>query len=105
MTTEIASLVSALEFNISQVVLGKPEVVRMCLVALLAGEHVLLEDVPGVGKTTLARRLAESYGARGHRITEPDALLPRLRGCLEAGGVHVIEVPIDYAENANLVKK
>jgi acetolactate synthase-1/2/3 large subunit len=48
---------------------------------------------------------AESYGARGHRITEPDALLPRLRGCLEAGGVHVVEVPIDYAENASLVMK
>ncbi len=76
MTTEIASLVSALEFNISQVVLGKPEVVRMCLVALLAGEHVLLEDVPGVGKTLMGKALAKSIDGDFSRIQFTPDLLP-----------------------------
>ena len=40
--------------NIEQVVLGKPEVVRSLVIAMLAGDHVLLEDVPGVGKTLAA---------------------------------------------------
>ena len=57
---ELQSLVATLEANMSAVVLGKPEVVRMCLVALLAGEHVLLEDVPGVGKTLVGKALAKS---------------------------------------------
>ena len=57
MTTEIQSRVAQLEDNISQVVLGKPEVVRMCIVALLAGEHLLIEDVPQAwGKTLVAQR-------------------------------------------------
>ena len=54
MTTELRDLVDQLNSNINEVVLGKVEVVRLCLVALLSGEHVLLEDVPGVGKTGLA---------------------------------------------------
>ena len=44
--------------NIERVVLGKPEVVRLVVVSLLAGEHVLLEDVPGVGKTLMGKALA-----------------------------------------------
>ena len=60
MATDIKSLVSDLEANIAQVVLGKPEVVRLSVVTLLAGEHVLLEDVPGVGKTLVAKALAKS---------------------------------------------
>ena len=48
---------------------------------------------------------AESYGARGFRVEKTDYLLEILTSCLEAGGVNVIEVPIDYAENANLTKK
>ena len=47
MPSELPALLRRLEENISQVVLGKPEVVRLCLVTLVAGEHVLLEDVPG----------------------------------------------------------
>jgi len=53
-------LVSLLENNIQQVVLGKPEVIRLCLVAILSNEHVLLEDVPGVGKTLVAKAIAKS---------------------------------------------
>ena len=68
MTTELKSLMADLESNICQVVLGKPYVVRMSLVALLAEEHMLLEDVPGVGKTLVAKALAKSVDADFCRI-------------------------------------
>jgi acetolactate synthase-1/2/3 large subunit len=48
---------------------------------------------------------AESYGARGFRVEKTGDLLEMLRSCLEAGGVNVIEVPIDYAENVNLTRR
>ena len=63
MTTEMQNLVADLEANIAQVVLGKGEVVRLCVVALLAEDHVLLEDVPGVGKTLIGKALAKSVSA------------------------------------------
>ncbi len=47
---------------------------------------------------------ARSYGAQGHRVEKTDDLLSLLSHCLEEGGVNVIEVPIDYAENANLTR-
>jgi len=50
-------------------------------------------------------RYAESYGARGFRVTATEELLPLLNRCLDAGGVNLIEVPIDYAENASLGKR
>ena len=76
MTTDLASLITELEGNINHVVLGKPEVVRFCLVALLAGEHVLLEDVPGVGKTLVGKALAKSVAAEFCRIQFTPDLLP-----------------------------
>lgn len=76
MTAEIATLVGRLEENISQVVLGKSDVVRMCLVALFAGEHVLLEDVPGVGKTLVGKALARSIHGEFSRIQFTPDLLP-----------------------------
>jgi len=76
MTTELQSLVVELENNIRRVVLGKPQVVRMCLAALLAGEHVLLEDVPGVGKTLVGKALARSVDGRFCRIQFTPDLLP-----------------------------
>ncbi|MCL4194740.1 MAG: MoxR family ATPase, partial [Thermoguttaceae bacterium] len=60
----------------SQVVLGKPEVVRLCLVAMLAGEHVLLEDVPGVGKTLVGKAFAKSISGSFRRIQFTPDLLP-----------------------------
>ncbi|MEZ6100998.1 MAG: MoxR family ATPase [Pirellulaceae bacterium] len=60
----------------NQVVMGKPDVVRMCLVALLAGEHVLLEDVPGVGKTLVGKALARSVSGDFCRIQFTPDLLP-----------------------------
>jgi len=57
-------------------VLGKEEVVRLCIVALLAGEHVLLEDVPGVGKTLVGKALAKSISGEFRRIQFTPDLLP-----------------------------
>jgi MoxR-like ATPase len=76
MTTELQNLVAELEANIGQVVLGKAEVVRLCVVALLAGDHVLLEDVPGVGKTLIGKALAKSISAIFSRIQFTADLLP-----------------------------
>ncbi len=62
--------------NISRVIVGKQESVKLILVALLADGHVLLEDVPGVGKTLLARSLAASIGGSYKRIQFTPDLLP-----------------------------
>jgi MoxR-like ATPase len=62
--------------NIEQVVRGKREVVELALTCLLAEGHLLIEDVPGVGKTTLARCLAATAGATWHRIQFTPDLLP-----------------------------
>jgi len=76
MDHEMLRLIGDLELNMSKVVLGKAEVIRMCLVALLAGEHVLLEDVPGVGKTLVAKALARSVHGDFCRIQFTPDLLP-----------------------------
>ena len=76
MAIELQNLVAELEANMGQVVLGKPEVVRLCIVALLAGDHVLLEDVPGVGKTLIGKALAKSISAAFCRIQFTPDLLP-----------------------------
>jgi MoxR-like ATPase len=68
--------IRALEANVGQVLRGKPEVIRLAAVSLLARGHVLLEDVPGVGKTTLAQALARSLDLSFHRIQFTSDLLP-----------------------------
>lgn len=75
-TTEASNLVGDLEANICKVVLGKPKVVRLCMVTLLAGEHLLLEDVPGVGKTLVGKALARSLAAEFSRVQFTPDLLP-----------------------------
>ncbi|NJC70329.1 MoxR family ATPase [Planosporangium thailandense] len=71
-----ATLFARLAAGIESVVLGKPEVVRLALTALLAEGHILLEDVPGVGKTTLARTVAASVQGQWRRIQFTPDLLP-----------------------------
>ncbi|MBQ7581742.1 MAG: MoxR family ATPase [Lachnospiraceae bacterium] len=65
-----------LEENISRVIVGKEEVIRLLIAALLANGHVLLEDLPGTGKTTLAKSLASSLGCAFKRIQFTPDLLP-----------------------------
>ncbi len=73
---ELRLIFSRLEENIHRVIIGKEEVVRLVLVALISQGHVLLEDVPGVGKTTLAKSIAKSISATFSRIQFTPDLLP-----------------------------
>ena len=73
---ELLSLSNRLLENVGLVVLGKPEVIRLAVVALLAEGHVLIEDVPGVGKTLLARAIAASIDCSFRRIQFTPDLLP-----------------------------
>lgn len=62
--------------NVETVIVGKRKIIRLITVALLAGGHVLIEDVPGVGKTVLVRAIAQSIGADFKRIQFTPDLLP-----------------------------
>ncbi len=71
-----AERVELLQSTIERVIRGKPEVVRLALVTLLAGGHLLIEDVPGVGKTTLAHAIARALDCTFQRIQFTSDLLP-----------------------------
>ena len=71
-----ADIASRLTANVTSVVLGKPHVVTLALAGLFAEGHLLLEDVPGVGKTTLARAIAASVRGEWRRIQFTPDLLP-----------------------------
>jgi MoxR-like ATPase len=71
-----AERVELLQSTIERVIRGKPEVVRLALVTLLSGGHLLIEDVPGVGKTTLAHALARALDCAFQRIQFTSDLLP-----------------------------
>jgi MoxR-like ATPase len=73
---EAAERVARLRAAVERVIKGKPEAVRLAVVALLAGGHVLVEDVPGVGKTTLAHALALALDCTFQRIQFTSDLLP-----------------------------
>ncbi|MBO5953098.1 MAG: MoxR family ATPase [Oscillospiraceae bacterium] len=72
----ITSFAKVLAENISRVIVGKEDQIRLLLTALLSGGHVLLEDVPGTGKTTLAKSLAKSLSCEFARIQFTPDLLP-----------------------------
>ena len=73
---DLGSMVTALQRNVTRVFLGKQDVVRSVLTGLLAGGHVLLEDVPGVGKTVLAKSVARSVACDFRRVQFTPDLLP-----------------------------
>jgi len=72
----IADTIARVRDNICKVIVGKDEVIELALVALLCEGHVLLEDVPGTGKTTLAKAIAASLGCSFSRIQFTPDLLP-----------------------------
>jgi MoxR-like ATPase len=74
--SELAEQFRRIEANVATVVEGKPEVIRLALVALLAEGHLLIEDVPGVGKTLLAKAVARSIACSVRRVQFTPDLLP-----------------------------
>src|SRR5713226_5833720 len=76
MTTATANQIAQLQRSIATVIKGKDEVIELALVALLARGHLLIEDVPGVGKTTLAQALARSFNCSFQRIQFTSDMLP-----------------------------
>lgn len=73
---QLASACTRIEDNVASVVEGKPEVIRLALVAMLSEGHVLLEDVPGVGKTLLAKAIGRSVACSVRRVQFTPDLLP-----------------------------
>ena len=69
-------IIRRLEDSVGHALVGKPEVVRLAVIGLVARGHLLIEDVPGVGKTTLAAALARSIGASFQRIQFTSDMLP-----------------------------
>src|ERR1041384_7024067 len=68
--------IERLQRAVETVIKGKPEAIRLAIVTLMAGGHLLVEDVPGVGKTTLAHALARALHCSFQRIQFPSDLLP-----------------------------
>ena len=71
-----AAIVDAVVANVAKVLVGKEAATRLALVCIAAGGHLLVEDVPGVGKTSLAKALAKSFGLEWRRIQFTPDLLP-----------------------------
>lgn len=76
MASPAHTLVQSLEKTVASVLLGKPEPIRLAVVALLAEGHVLIEDAPGVGKTVLAKALARCLDCKFRRLQFTPDLLP-----------------------------
>src|SRR3970040_496387 len=75
-STAAATQIAQLQRSIGSVIKGKDDAIQLALVGLLARGHLLIEDVPGVGKTTLAQSLARSFNCAFHRIQFTSDLLP-----------------------------
>lgn len=73
---DIGSLAGRIKDNIAKVIVGKEEIIDLAMICLITGGHMLLEDVPGTGKTVFARALASSVDCSFHRIQFTPDLLP-----------------------------
>jgi len=76
METGVAERIQRLTDNIERVIFGKRDVVKLCVTGLLARGHILIEDIPGIGKTTLAQGLARSIDCSFSRIQFTSDMLP-----------------------------
>jgi MoxR-like ATPase len=74
--SRVAQATAAIKANIGKVLVGKEDVIELTLAAILSSGHVLIEDVPGIGKTTLARSLANSLDCIFRRIQCTPDLIP-----------------------------
>ena len=83
--TQISNLVNRVKENVQRVIVGKDDAIRMAIVALLCEGHILIEDVPGIGKTVLAKSLARSLGCSFRRIQCTPDLLPS-----DITGTHIL---------------
>lgn len=72
----VQEVASALRSNLARVIIGKQDVIELLIVALLSDGHILIEDVPGIGKTLFAKSLARSLGAMFQRVQGTPDLLP-----------------------------
>ena len=72
----IAESAARLRDNIQKVIVGKSDIIDLALIAILCEGHLLLEDVPGTGKTTLAKTIAASLGCTFNRVQFTPDLLP-----------------------------
>ncbi|HLY59491.1 MAG TPA: MoxR family ATPase [Terriglobia bacterium] len=88
-----SDLIARLERSIQSVIRGKDEVIQLALVALFSRGHLLIEDVPGVGKTTLAHSLARSFNCNFHRVQFTSDMLPS-----DVIGVSVFSQPTQLFE-------
>ncbi len=73
---EVKEAVNRMVINVSKVIVGKQETIELLMVALLCESHVLIEDIPGIGKTMLAKAVARSLGCSFKRIQSTPDLLP-----------------------------
>lgn len=76
MIAEQAQLIQTIEDNIGSVLLGKPEPIRLAVVALIADGHILIDDAPGVGKTSLAKAISKTVNCRFTRLQFTPDMLP-----------------------------
>ncbi|NBY26080.1 MAG: AAA family ATPase, partial [Betaproteobacteria bacterium] len=82
----VRQTLKSLADQLNTVIVGKPAQTQDCVVCLLAGGHLLIEDVPGVGKTTLAHALARTFGLQFSRVQFTSDLMPS-----DLSGVSVFE--------------